>query len=67
MRTTLVVNPYASRVADELAERVAQLVGAVEVLRTERRGHFVVHGSGRSRSPTRSADFETPRKITRPG
>jgi diacylglycerol kinase family enzyme len=41
MRTTLIVNPYATRVTDELAERVAQAVGAVEVLRTERRGHAV--------------------------
>jgi diacylglycerol kinase family enzyme len=41
MRTTLIVNPYASRVTDQLAERVAEAVGAVEVLRTERRGHAV--------------------------
>jgi diacylglycerol kinase family enzyme len=41
MRTTLIVNPYASRVSDALAEEVARTVGAVEVLRTERRGHAV--------------------------
>src|SRR5688500_11693995 len=39
MRTTLIVNPYASRVNEGLAEQVATAVGAVEVLRTERRGH----------------------------
>jgi diacylglycerol kinase family enzyme len=41
VQATLIVNPYASRVTGELAERVAQAVGAVEVLRTERRGHAV--------------------------
>jgi diacylglycerol kinase family enzyme len=41
MRTTLIVNPHASRVSEELAEEVARAVGAVEVLRTERRGHAV--------------------------
>jgi diacylglycerol kinase family enzyme len=41
MRTTLIVNPNASRVNDELAEKVARAVGAVEVLWTERRGHAV--------------------------
>ena len=39
MRTTLVVNPYASRVTPELAERVARELGAVETVFTERAGH----------------------------
>ncbi|MDQ3065856.1 MAG: hypothetical protein M3R12_01715 [Actinomycetota bacterium] len=39
MRTTLIVNPYASRVTPELAERVAAVLGAVETVFTERAGH----------------------------
>ena len=39
MRTTLVVNPYASRVTPELAERVARALGAAETVFTERAGH----------------------------
>ena len=39
MRTTLIVNPYASRVSDELAERVARELGAVATVFTERAGH----------------------------
>ena len=41
VRTTLIVNPYASRVDDAIADQVARAVGAVDVLRTERRGHAV--------------------------
>jgi diacylglycerol kinase family enzyme len=39
MRTTLVVNPYASRVTPALAERVAAELGAAETIFTERAGH----------------------------
>jgi diacylglycerol kinase family enzyme len=39
MRTTLIVNPYASRVTPELAERVAAALGDVETVFTERAGH----------------------------
>ena len=39
MRTALIVNPYASRVSPELAERVADVLGAGEPLFTERAGH----------------------------
>lgn len=39
MRTTLIVNPYASRVTPELAEQVARLLGAEETVFTERAGH----------------------------
>ena len=39
MRTTLIVNPYASRVTPELAERVAHALGAAETVFTERAGH----------------------------
>ena len=39
MRATLLVNPKASRVTPELAERVAQAVGAVETVFTEHPGH----------------------------
>ena len=39
MRTTLIVNPYASRVTPELAEQVARAVGASETVFTERAGH----------------------------
>jgi diacylglycerol kinase family enzyme len=39
MRTTLIVNPYASRVTPELAERVAAALGADETVFTERAGH----------------------------
>ena len=39
MRTTLIVNPYASRVTPELAEQVARAVGADETVFTERAGH----------------------------
>jgi diacylglycerol kinase family enzyme len=37
--TTLIVNPYASRVTPELAERVARELGAAETFYTERAGH----------------------------
>jgi diacylglycerol kinase family enzyme len=36
---TLIVNPYASRVTPELAERVAQELGAAQTVFTERAGH----------------------------
>ena len=39
VRTTLIVNPYASRVTPELADQVARELGAVEILFTERAGH----------------------------
>ena len=39
MRTTLIVNPYASRVTPDLAEQVARALGAVETVFTERAGH----------------------------
>ena len=35
----LIVNPFASRVSEELIERVAAELGGPEVLRTERAGH----------------------------
>ena len=39
MRTILIVNPYASRVTPELAERVAAELGDVRTVFTERPGH----------------------------
>ncbi len=39
MRTTLIVNPYASKVTPELAARVAQALGAQLTVFTERAGH----------------------------
>jgi diacylglycerol kinase family enzyme len=39
MRTTLIVNPHASRVTPALAEQVAEELDAEEVLYTERQGH----------------------------
>ena len=39
MKTALIVNPYASRVTPELAQRVADVLGAGEPLFTERAGH----------------------------
>ena len=39
MRTTLIVNPYASRVTPELTERVARELGAASTVFTERAGH----------------------------
>jgi diacylglycerol kinase family enzyme len=41
MRTTLVVNPYATRVTPELAARVADELGAVATVFTERAGHAI--------------------------
>ena len=41
MCTTLIVNPYASRVTPELAEQVARALGASETVFTERAGHAV--------------------------
>ena len=41
MRTTLIVNPYASKVTPELAERVAQALGAEETVFTARAGHAI--------------------------
>jgi diacylglycerol kinase family enzyme len=38
-RAVLIVNPYASRVSDELVERVAGVLPDVEVRQTERPGH----------------------------
>lgn len=38
-RAVLIVNPYASRVTDELVARVASTLGDVEVRMTERSGH----------------------------
>ena len=39
MRTTLIVNPYASRVTAELAQQVARVLDADQTLFTERAGH----------------------------
>jgi diacylglycerol kinase family enzyme len=39
VRTTLIVNPYASRVTPELTERVARELGADAIVLTERAGH----------------------------
>lgn len=39
VRTTLIVNPLATRVTDALVDAVAREVGAGEVLRTDRPGH----------------------------
>ena len=39
MRTTLIVNPYASRVTPALVERVAYALGAETIAFTERAGH----------------------------
>jgi diacylglycerol kinase family enzyme len=39
MRTTLIVNPYASKVTPALAEQVAHALGATETVFTERAGH----------------------------
>ena len=39
MPGVLIVNPFASRVSEELIERVAAELGGPEVLRTERAGH----------------------------
>jgi diacylglycerol kinase family enzyme len=41
VRTTLVVNPYASRVTSELADAVAREVGAERTVFTEAQGHAV--------------------------
>jgi diacylglycerol kinase family enzyme len=41
VRTTLIVNPYASRVTPELAIQVARALGAEETVFTERAGHAV--------------------------
>jgi len=41
MPGVLIVNPFASRVSEELTERVAAELGGPEVLRTERAGHAV--------------------------
>jgi diacylglycerol kinase family enzyme len=38
-RALLVVNPFASRVSPEGVERVAAVLGDVEIVETERRGH----------------------------
>jgi diacylglycerol kinase family enzyme len=39
VRTTLIVNPYASKVTPALAEQVARALGAAETVFTERAGH----------------------------
>ena len=39
MRITLLVNPHASRVTPEVAERVERVLGATTTVFTERRGH----------------------------
>jgi diacylglycerol kinase family enzyme len=41
VRTTLIVNPYASRVTPALTEQVAAALGAEETIFTERAGHAV--------------------------
>ena len=40
-RAVLIVNPYASRVTDELVDRVATTLGDVDVRLTERGGHAI--------------------------
>ena len=52
MRTILIVNPYATRVTPELAERVGAAVGAGETVFTERAGHAT--------ELARDADADTP-------
>ena len=39
MKTTLIVNPYASKVTPALADRIARALGASETVFTERAGH----------------------------
>ena len=39
MRTTLIVNPYASRVTERLIDEVARELGAARVVRTQHAGH----------------------------
>ena len=39
MRSVLIVNPRASRVTEPLTDQVAQILGADEILRTERAAH----------------------------
>jgi diacylglycerol kinase family enzyme len=39
LSTTLIVNPYASRVTDRLIDEVARELGAVRVVRTQHAGH----------------------------
>jgi diacylglycerol kinase family enzyme len=39
VKTTLIVNPYASKVTPELADRVARALGASETVFTEHAGH----------------------------
>ncbi len=41
MTTTLIVNPYASRVTSELAQEIARILGAEATVFTERAGHAV--------------------------
>jgi diacylglycerol kinase family enzyme len=46
VQTTLIVNPYASRVTPELVEAVARELGAGRTLLTERAGHAVELAAG---------------------
>lgn len=41
MTTTLIVNPFATRVSERLVQEVARELGAVETVRTERPGHAI--------------------------
>ncbi|HKP17556.1 MAG TPA: diacylglycerol kinase family protein [Gaiellaceae bacterium] len=46
MHRSLIANPYASRVTEERIRAVAQRLGAVETLLTERRGHATELAAG---------------------
>ncbi len=46
VRTTLIVNPYATRVTPELTEQVARALGAAETVFTERAGHAAELAAG---------------------
>jgi diacylglycerol kinase family enzyme len=73
-RALLIVNPFASRVSDEAVERVAGVLGDVEVRTTERAGHatelardavgleaiYVFSGDGGFNEVLNGADGRTP-------
>jgi diacylglycerol kinase family enzyme len=73
-RALLIVNPYASRVTDAAVERVAAVLGEVEVRKTERPGHatelareasdletiYVFSGDGGFNEVLNGADGRTP-------
>src|ERR687896_365709 len=74
-RALLIVNPFASRVTDAVVDRVAEVLGSVEVARTERPGHatelvrsaagdaeaiYVFSGDGGFNEALNGADGRTP-------